>query len=161
MNYKYIFILMLFSCLHAHTLLLNVYDNNDNTITVEGIFSTGELATGAEIRLESLLNKSVIYKKRLPQEGELVIKIPKEPYNVILYAGKGHEIVKKGLEPIDGYDTSLIKKKKSYSPPSNIKKDYSFNIILTSIIIAILLLSITMILSIRNTNKLMNHLKSK
>ena len=34
------------SFLEAHTLLMNVMNNDDDTITVRGEFSTGELASG-------------------------------------------------------------------------------------------------------------------
>ena len=47
MKNKFILVLMIFlpSYIYAHTLLLNVYDNKNNTISVEGIFSTGVLAS--------------------------------------------------------------------------------------------------------------------
>ena len=49
----------------AHSLLLNVFDNEDNTISVEGIFSTGEPAVEAQVLLKALKNGKILYKKRL------------------------------------------------------------------------------------------------
>lgn len=43
---------LLVSFLEAHTLMMNVANNGDGTITVVGEFSTGELAAGAMVRLE-------------------------------------------------------------------------------------------------------------
>lgn len=95
---KKIFILISFvMSMYAHNLIMNVMDNADNTITVVGEFSTGEDAAGALIRLESLLSGEILYKERLPQESELTITIPKEPYQIVLDGGPGHTIVKKGL----------------------------------------------------------------
>ena len=42
----------------AHTLYMNVMDNEDNTVTVEGIFSTGATAAGLTLYLENERRKS-------------------------------------------------------------------------------------------------------
>ena len=36
----------------AHTLYMTVVDNEDGTVTVQGIFSTSAIGTGIEVRLE-------------------------------------------------------------------------------------------------------------
>ena len=87
----------------AHSLLLNVFDNEDNTITVEGIFNTGESASGAYIILENTYTSEVLYKKRLPSSSELTIKIPDVKYKIILDGGPGHQVVKEGIAPINGF----------------------------------------------------------
>ena len=105
---KKILIFMFFSMsLFAHNLIMNVIDNKDNTITVVGEFSTGEDAAGAMIRLESLVNAEVLYKQRLPQESELTINIPKEPYQIVLDGGPGHTIVKEGIAPLEGFKKEI------------------------------------------------------
>ncbi len=161
MKNKFILVLMVLipSFIYAHSLLLNVFDNQDNTITVEGVFNTGELASGAQIRLESLISDKILYKKRLPDEGELIIQIPKEPYNIVMNGGAGHQIVKKGIAPIEGFKKELNNKIKTQVSKPNKQKDSSSKIILIAVVTAILLLFITIFISIRNTNKLMRELK--
>lgn len=164
MKNKFIVILMflLTSFVYSHTLLLNVFDNEDNTITVEGVFSTGETAPGAQIRLESLSSGEILYKKRLPEESELIIDIPKESYKVILNGGPGHQIIKDGISPKEGFQKLSISKNINVtsSNPSNNKEGISEGeIILFSILIALLLLIITIFISIKNTNRLIYELK--
>jgi len=160
------FILIAFfqASIFAHSLLLNVYNNENNTIQVEGMFDTGEAATGAQVRLESLSTQKVLYVKRLPLEGELTIKIPQEPYQIILDGGPSHSIIKEGIPPISGFiKTSTSTKKNLNSQKESIKNKINTknNIILLSILITILLFLITIFISIRNTNKLLKILKAK
>jgi len=159
MNNKILFILMSFLIpvfVFGHSLLLNVFDNDDNTISVEGIFNTGELAPGAEIRIESLLTGEVLYKARLPDESELIINIPKEPYQVVLDGGPGHQVIKEGIEPKDGFSKNISKKRKEIkiSKPRNRGLGLPIEMII-SVAIAFGLLFVTIFISIRNTNKLM------
>ena len=72
---KLLLILILPISINAHSLLLNVFDNEDNTITVEGIFNTGESAAGALIQLTSISSEEIIYEKRISEESELTIEI--------------------------------------------------------------------------------------
>lgn len=165
MRNKFILVLMVLipSFVYAHTLLLNVFDNEDNTITVEGIFSTGELASGAQIRLESLSSEEILYKKRLPDEGELTIKIPAEPYKVILNGGPGHQIVKKGIAPIEGFAKDILVNVSKAIISKPMKKNEGISettITLIAIAISFLLLLLTIFISIKNTNKLIRELKS-
>lgn len=162
----YIFtILLLSSQVFSHTLLLNVYDNEDDTISVEGIFNTGQLAPGAEVRLEALVTGELLYKKRLPDESELTIKTPKEPYQVVLDGGPGHQVVKAGIEPKGGFSkeiTNISKKTKEVklSKPRDTMQGMTIEMMI-SVSIAFILLFITILISIRNTNKLMKQIKEK
>jgi hypothetical protein len=145
------------SLLFAHSLLLDVFDNEDNTIQVEGIFSTGEPASGAQILLESLIDGKILYKKRLPVEGELTIVIPKEEYQVILNGGPGHKIIKKGIAPKNGF----VKKSNSEEIIfDRVGKNNSRNdIIYYGLTCAFFLLFFTIFISIRNTNKIITILR--
>jgi len=150
------------SYLFAHSLLLNVFNNDDNTIQVEGTFSTGEPANGAQILLKSLVDKKVLYKKRLPLEGELTITIPKEAYEIILNGGPGHIIVKKGIAPIEGFQKTIDANTKNFldTKSKNITKQNSRDVIVTyGLSISFFLLFLTMIISILNTNKILKTLK--
>lgn len=150
------------SYLLSHTLLLNVFDNEDNTITVEGIFNTGQTAPGAQVRLESLVSGELLYKKRLPEESELTIEIPKEPYQIVLDGGPGHQIVQEGLAPKEGFSKALSAKSKEIklSQPKNNTIGLPLEMLI-SIVVAFILIFITMILSIFNTRKLLLELKNK
>lgn len=94
---------LVYTMSYAHSLLMNVFDNEDNTITVEGLYSSGKKTIGALIKVESLVTGEVLYKQRLPQESEITLDIPKEPYQIVLDGGPGHVIVKKGIAPIEGF----------------------------------------------------------
>ena len=163
MNKKHIlnliFLLLLPTFMYSHSLLLNVFDNEDNTITVEGTFSTGEAATGAQIRLEALSSGEILYKKRLPDESEVVINIPNEPYQIVLDGGPGHQMIEQGPEPINGF-TKSVNENKSVSLSKEEDTINTWSIALTfTISLAFVLLFMTIFISIRNTNILINELK--
>jgi len=154
-----ILLLLLPTFMYSHSLLLNVLDNEDNTITVEGIFSTGETAVGAQIRVEALSTGEILYKKRLPDESEVTINIPKEPYQIVLDGGPGHQMIEQGPAPIDGFTKVVqINKNISLSKEEDISSTWSMALIFT-ISLAFLLLFMTIFISIKNTNMLMNELK--
>lgn len=156
----FITIFMIPVSIFAHSLLLNVFDNEDNTITVEGIFNTGESATGAYIILENMKTTEVLYKKRLPPSSELTIKIPNVKYNIILDGGPGHKVVKDGIAPIKGFKKENIEKNekniKKKEKKSREDSELSANpIVGISIALAFLTLFATILISIRNTNKIL------
>lgn len=159
---KKVFIfLSLVITLYAHNLIMNIIDNKDNTITVRGEFSTGEDAAGALIRLESLISGEVLYKERLPNESELTITIPKEPYQIVLDGGPGHTIVKDGIAPIDGFTEELktkVDNTKKLSKAQNSTNDWD---LLTIIFFTLCLILFVMAIyfSNKNTNKILEKLK--
>ena len=156
----FIFLISLQKAIFAHTLLLNVFDNEDNTITVEGIFNTGELATGAQIRLESLHNGMILYKNRLPDESELTIQIPKEAYQIVLDGGPGHQIVQTGPSPKGGFiKQNKQNKEVKLSKPREGQRPWSLALVV-SIALAFTILFITILVSIKNTNLLIKQLKN-
>lgn len=153
-----IFLLPVFT--YAHTLLLNIDNNEDGTITVAGSFNTGQSAAGAQIRFESLVSGKILYKKRLPDESELTVKIPDEPYQIVLDGGPGHKIVKDGVAPEGGFTKKVeetvkeVKVTQAVNTANN--KSSSNNIVY---IVTIVLLLLTLVVSIRNTNKLMKQVQ--
>lgn len=163
MNKKLISIILLClipSFLFSHTLILNLDDNEDGTILIQGVFNTGQLAPGAEVRVESLVTGKILFKKRLPDESELIIDIPKEPYQVVLDGGPGHQVVKEGIEPKGGFSEELSKKGKEVkvSQPRSSMQGLPPEMII-SVAVAFVLLFITIFISIRNTNKLVRQLE--
>lgn len=162
---KKLFAFLLFlipTFIYAHTLLLNVYDNEDNTITVQGVFSTGELATGAQIRLESLISGKVLFKERLPSDSELTIDIPKEPYKIILNGGPRHQMEKEGMPPLNGFSKELLEKKKvePVKQSRGFDKSTTTQILIGGVLIAFVLILLTIFISIKNTNRIIAQLKS-
>lgn len=149
------------SFLEAHTLLMNVMNNDDDTITVRGEFSTGELASGALIKLESLLSGNVLFQQRLPESSELIIAIPKEPYQVVLDGGPGHSVVKEGIAPLEGFPADVKAKattgaKLSQAQNGNGEWDLAT---VTMFSIAVLLFALTLYFSSRNTRLLLLQMK--
>jgi len=107
---KFIFTLFLPLFMMAHTLVFNAYDNEDGTMEVEGMFSTGQSTEGANFKLVSIASAEILYEKRFPASGSLVIDVPKEAYKMILDSGPGHTIVKNGdIEPKGGFQESKVK----------------------------------------------------
>jgi len=157
---RILLLLILFSpYLYAHTLLLNVFLNDNNTITIEGAFSTGQKAQGALILLEALSNGEVLYKKRLPELSELRVKIPAQPYQVVLDAGSGHRITKAGIAPKNGFTKKVLQKNNA---PKTEEKNTSIAItnaqIQLAFAFAFFLIILSIVLSTRNTNKLIKEL---
>lgn len=163
----FIFLVFLPSIIYAHSLLLDVYDNEDNTITVSGSFSSGEPAIGALIKLKSQVSGRVLYKKRLPNENELTIEIPKEPYKIILDGGPGHTIIKDGIAPENGYSKVLLEKEEKNKEENKENKNEenenmfsSETLIGTAFSFSLILFFITILIANKNTNKLIKELNS-
>ncbi|MGD9972015.1 MAG: hypothetical protein AB7S77_03045 [Desulfatirhabdiaceae bacterium] len=79
----------------GHTLFMNLTDNGDGTVSVEGIFSTG--ATAANLPLYLLdEKKKQILKIKLDENGEAEFTIPDQPYTVFLDGGPGHTVREDG-----------------------------------------------------------------
>ena len=81
----------------AHTLFMSVYDNEDGTVTVEGVFSTGSAASAVEIRLEDPKGK-ILLKEQLDELGEYTFTQPSGAYDIVLDAGPGHIVREAGPE---------------------------------------------------------------
>ena len=72
----------------AHTLFMTVDDNEDGTVTVQGMFSTGATGAGIEVRLENKKDK-VLWKGETDADGECTFKKPGVPYTIIMDFGPG------------------------------------------------------------------------
>lgn len=79
----------------AHTLYMNLVDNDDGTVTVEAMFSTGSSGAGLPVYLEDSAQK-VIRQFTLDENGEITFDIPDRPYTVFLDGGPGHTVRKEG-----------------------------------------------------------------
>ncbi|QDF28020.1 hypothetical protein [Halarcobacter anaerophilus] len=148
----------------AHTLLMNVINNEDNTVTVVGEFSTGDSAAGALIRFESLLSGKILFKQRLPEDSELTAEIPKEPYQIVLDGGPGHTIVKEGIAPLEGFEKEIkaevTKTSTKLSQASNLTNEWS-NPTIILFILGLLLIILTLYISSKNTNKILKQIKQE
>lgn len=151
--YKIILMLFIsFTSVFAHKLILSIVDNDDDTLTVIGGYDTGQSAANANIKVESLNSGKILFEKRLPDESELIVKIPDEPYQIVLDGGPGHQDIKKGIPPKGGFKVKLDEAKKQ-QPASN-AKGLNLPYIIT-LSIALLLMILTMYFSYRNTRKLL------
>ena len=72
----------------AHTLFMTVEDNEDGSVTVQGMFSTGATGAGIEVRLEDEKGK-MLWKGKADDYGECTFKKPSVPYTIIMDAGPG------------------------------------------------------------------------
>ena len=149
--------LLMITNLYAHTLVMNLLDNEDDTLTIVGQFSTGQNAVDAMVRIEALNTGALLFQKRLPDEGEVTIPIPLEPYQVVLDGGPGHQLVQDGIPPIKGFKESKINNKtetKELSKAKNSRNTWSLAYIVL-ISFTLLLLILTIYYSKRNTDKIL------
>ena len=72
----------------AHTLYMTVEDNEDGTVTIQGMFSTGAIAAFVEVRLENE-NGKVLWKGKTDDYGECTFRKPNVPYTIIMDFGPG------------------------------------------------------------------------
>ena len=81
----------------AHTLFMTVEDNEDGTVTVQGMFSTGAIAARVEVRLENKKG-NVLLKGKTDDDGECTFKKPGVPYTIIMDfgPGPGHQARERG-----------------------------------------------------------------
>lgn len=149
--------------LYCHSLVVNIEDNKNNTITINGKFDTGESIAGALLQLKAMDSGEKLYEARFPNNNELTVEIPKIPYQIVLVdESDGDEIVKEGVSPLNGFEKKAQIKtpQKKEAQQSRTSMQLSTSTAVTvSIISAFILLFATIIVSIRNTNKLMNELK--
>jgi hypothetical protein len=143
--------LPLFADAYAHKLILSEYDNGDDTLTIKGKYDTGASAAGALVRLEALNRGDILFKKRLTVESELTVKIPDEPYQIVLDGGPGHLSIQKGIPPSKGFATGRKENQKaklSAPPAMNMA-------LVVSVVLAFCLLFSTIGVGIYNTNKIL------
>ncbi|MCG8618335.1 MAG: hypothetical protein MI802_19130 [Desulfobacterales bacterium] len=79
----------------AHTLYMNLVNNDDGTVTVEAMFSTGSSGAGLPVYLVDG-SQTIIQKLKLDENGEVTFDIPDQPYTVFLDGGPGHTVRKEG-----------------------------------------------------------------
>ena len=91
----------------AHTPLLLIADNGDGTLSVEGGFSTGASAAGIDFFVKNKLEGKVLLHRNFPESSTIEIKIPPEPYYLVLDAGPGHKVVKDGPAPPGGFKKNI------------------------------------------------------
>lgn len=80
--------LAMYSDVLAHTLFMTVEDDDNGTVTVQGMFSTGAIAAWVEVRLEDKKGK-VLWKGKTDDDGECTFKKPGVPYTIIMDFGPG------------------------------------------------------------------------
>ncbi|AXX91399.1 hypothetical protein CPU12_03055 [Malaciobacter molluscorum LMG 25693] len=152
---KIVIILLIPYFLYAHELEMNIVNNNDNTLTISGMFNTGETAAGALLKLEAKNTKEILFQKRLPSSNSLRVTIPTIEYMIILNGGDDDIVKKEGIAPKGGFKKEHSQKKASRTN-ANIATSKAVTI---SIAIAFLLLFATIFISIKNTNKLLKEIE--
>ncbi len=80
----------------AHTLFMAVEDNEDGTVTVEGIYSTGAQAAMTEVRLEDASSGKVLFKGETDAHGSLTFEKPDVAYTIVMDGGPGHTVDEEG-----------------------------------------------------------------
>jgi hypothetical protein len=151
-------VLILPTLMCAHTLLLHISDNDDDTITIKGEFSTGEGASGALVKLQAVGSQEILLQQRLPDSSELVLSIPNVPYEVILDGGPGHQISRKGIAPKAGFEKTAPQSE--VASPSKAMSQSIPLALSVCLGLAFVLLGATLFISIYNTNRLLKKLNA-
>lgn len=147
--FGFIFFTLSATGVSAHTLILDVYSDIDDTITIRGKFDTGASAAGALVILESSNTGEVLFEERLPLESEITVEIPDEPYRIILDGGPGHRKTKQGIPPKNGF-TVAPEEEKDQTTTGGINVP-----LIVCLGLGFCLLSLTLFISIKNTNKIL------
>ncbi len=163
--FRFATIFLLPLSIFAHDLLVDLVDNKDGTMQINGVFSTGESVAGVLFKINTLHSDETIFQQRLTNE-KLVVTIPSIPYKVILLDEEDGDFVEKiGIEPPQGFlkvELKDIKKQKKQEAPNRFgMKLSSSTAVNVSIILGFLLLFATIYVSIRNTNKILQQLKER
>ena len=147
----------------AHSLLLSAMDNEDGTITITGQFDTGATAQGAMVRLETPDGAEILFKQRLPEESELIVKIPERPYVIVLDGGPGHTVTRDGIAPAGGFKVPAGETAKNGASKPAPKKAGGAHGLSTAYVVCTLaafcFMALTMVVCRRNTNRLLTELK--
>lgn len=75
----------------AHTLFMNVDDNEDGTVLVEGLYSTGTMAAHTPVLVKDA-DGVVLWKGKTDADGQCEVPKPDVPYTIFLDAGPGHQV---------------------------------------------------------------------
>ncbi len=76
---------------HAHSALLNCFDNADGTFTCQGGYSDGSSATGIRIVVKDSSGR-VLQEAQLNADSEVILPRPQQDFNVLFDGGSGHSV---------------------------------------------------------------------
>ncbi len=76
---------------HAHSALLNCFDNADGTFTCQGGYSDGSSATGIRIVVKDA-SGNTLQEATLNADSEVVLPRPQQNFNVLFDGGSGHSV---------------------------------------------------------------------
>lgn len=143
---------------------LNIVDNKDNTITIIGDDDHKEGIAGALVKIESLVNGSILHQERLPNESKITISIPKEPYKVVLDAGNGNILTENGITPKEGFKVEVKAKEvakqnnQAVSKPQAMQGDWNC-LTIYFFTLCLILFGLAIFFSNNNTNKILRSLE--
>lgn len=90
-------ILLMASQVHAHSLFLSLADIGDNTIELQGMYSTGQQAVQTPVKVYRAKDNKLIWQGETDDLGSCVFSRPDEPYEVELDGGPGHTVREDGI----------------------------------------------------------------
>ncbi len=76
---------------HAHSALLNCFDNADGTFTCQGGYSDGSSATGIRIVVKDSSGNH-LQEATLNADSEVVLPRPQQNFSVLFDGGSGHSV---------------------------------------------------------------------
>ncbi len=92
--------LLISTSVFAHTPLCSCFDNGDNTITCEGLFSDGSSASGVKMFVKTADDK-VLLEGAMSEDSEYTFDKPEGDYYVLFDGGEGHQIKVPGKEIVE------------------------------------------------------------
>ncbi len=76
---------------HAHSALLNCFDNADGTFTCQGGYSDGSSATGIRIVVKDDSGR-ILQEAQLNTDSEVVLPRPQQNFTILFDGGSGHSV---------------------------------------------------------------------
>ncbi len=76
---------------HAHSALLNCFDNADGTFTCQGGYSDGSSATGIRIVVKDD-SGNTLQEATLNADSEVILPRPQQNFSVLFDGGSGHSV---------------------------------------------------------------------
>ncbi|WP_291327541.1 hypothetical protein [Desulfovibrio sp. UCD-KL4C] len=92
-----LFILLLGSQAYAHTLFLSLSEIDENSVELEGMYSTGEIASETPVKIYRAKDNKLIWQGKTDDLGSCIFTRPNEPYEVELDGGPGHQAREDGI----------------------------------------------------------------
>ncbi len=150
----FIFLLLVATNISANNKEFKITNNNDKTISIN-IMNEKEENT---IYLQAIYSDEVLFEKELKKEKSIVVKIPAEPYLIILKNKNKYEL-EMGIEPRNGFTKHIDVKIENILYKERLENEDYKNSLIFFYTFAFIFILLAVFFNMRNTNKLLKQLE--